>query len=99
MNKNQIQNAFVWTKVQAESGQTIDRILNRKELERQSGGAFWWGIGESKAEKVMLLVAQQPLVAVLFTKMLSPPNPRDSDPEDVPEHTKHPQERYHYLLT
>jgi hypothetical protein len=83
MNKNQTPNAFVWTKVQAEAGQSLDRILNRKELERKSGGTFWWGIGESKAEKVMLLVAQQPCVAVLFTKMLSSPNLRDSDPEDV----------------
>ena len=83
MTLNQITNAFVWTKIQAEAGQSIDHILNRKELERQSGSSFWWGIGESKAEKVTLLGAQQTSVAVLFSKMLSTPNLRDSDPEGV----------------
>ena len=41
---NAIPGAFVWTKIQAEAGQSIKRILNRKELERQaSDGTFWWG--------------------------------------------------------
>jgi hypothetical protein len=43
MNINPIPNAFVWTKIEAEGGQSIDRILHRKELERQSVGTFWWG--------------------------------------------------------
>jgi hypothetical protein len=83
MIASQIPNAFVWTKIQAEAGQSVDRILVRKELERQSGGTFWWGIGESKAEKVTLLAAKQPSVEVLFSKMRSFPNPRDSDPDAV----------------
>ena len=33
---NAIPGAFVWTKIQAEAGQSIKRILNRKELERQA---------------------------------------------------------------
>ena len=50
-------NAFVWTKIQAEAGQSIKRILNRKELERQaSDGTFWWGIGESRSRKFDLLL-------------------------------------------
>jgi hypothetical protein len=83
MTTNQIPNVFVWTKIQAEAGQSVDRILIRKELERQSGGTFWRGIGESKAEKITLLVAQEPGVSVLFSKMLSSPNQRDSDPDAV----------------
>jgi hypothetical protein len=83
MIAHQIPNAFVWTKIQAEAGQSVDRILIRKELERQSGGAFCWGIGESKAEKVTLLAASKPNVEVLFSKMRSSPNPRDSDPDAV----------------
>jgi hypothetical protein len=83
MIASQIPNAFVWAKIQAEAGQSVDHILIRKELERQSGGTFWWGIGESKAEKVTLLAANQPSVEVLFSKMRSSPNPRDSDPDGV----------------
>ena len=83
MIANQIPNTFVWTKIQAEAGQSVDRILIRKELERQSGGTFRWGVGESKAEKVTLLAASKPSVEVVFSKMRSSPNPRDSDPEGV----------------
>jgi hypothetical protein len=53
--------AFVWTKIQAEAGETLDRILGRKELERLAGnGSFWWGIGESKARAIRVLAGKQP---------------------------------------
>jgi hypothetical protein len=83
MITNEIQNAFVWTKIQADAGQSIDRILNRKELERQSGGTFWWGIGECKAEQIGRLLAREPSPAVLFSLMLSRPQRRDSHPDGV----------------
>jgi hypothetical protein len=77
-------NAFVWTKMEDEGGQSIKQILNRKELERQaSDGTFWWGIGESKIEKVRSLVANERNPAVLFSKMLSRAHSRDSDPDEV----------------
>ena len=79
-----IPNAFVWTKIEAEGGQLIERILNRKELERQaSDGTFWWGIGESKIEKVQSLVANERNPAVLFSQMRSPAHSRDSNPDGV----------------
>jgi hypothetical protein len=77
-------NAFVWTKIEAEAGQSIKQILNRKELERQaSDGTFWWGIGESKIAKVQSLVANERSPAVLFSQMRSPAHSRDSNPEGV----------------
>jgi hypothetical protein len=78
-----IPEAFVWTKIQADAGQTIQSILSRKELERQSGGTFWWGVGESKTEKVRLLLARDPHPAILFSLMPSAPHRRDSNPDGV----------------
>jgi hypothetical protein len=83
MTTTAIQNAFIWTKIQADSGQSIDRILNRKELERQSGNTFWWGIGESKADQIGLLLTRDPRPSVLFSLMLSHPHRRDSHPDGV----------------
>jgi hypothetical protein len=36
MITDSIPEAFVWTKIQADAGQTVQSILRRKELERQS---------------------------------------------------------------
>src|SRR5262249_9925546 len=83
MSTNGIQNAFIWTKVQSDAGQPIDWILNRKELERQSGSTFWWGIGESKADQIKLLLTKDPHPLVLFSLMLSRPHRRDSHPDGV----------------
>jgi hypothetical protein len=41
MMADEVPNAFVWTTIQADAGQSVDRLLNRKELERQSGSIFW----------------------------------------------------------
>jgi hypothetical protein len=83
MTINEIPRAFVWTKIQADAGQSVEQILNRKELERQSGSTFWWGIGESKAEQIRLLLAGNPHPTVLFSRMLSRPHRRDSHPDGV----------------
>jgi hypothetical protein len=56
MTTGDIPDRFVWTKIQADAGQSVDRILRRKELERQLGGTFWWGIGQAPvAEKISQL--------------------------------------------
>jgi hypothetical protein len=83
MTTTEIPSAFVWTKIQADSGQSLDRILNRKELERQSGNTFWWGVGESKADQIRLLLTRDPRPLVLFSLMLSRPHRRDSHPDGV----------------
>src|SRR5258705_10031319 len=78
-----IPSAFVWTKIEADAGQGINHIIHRKELERQSGGYFWWGIGESKIDKINSLVARDMRPAVIFNKMRSRAHARDSDPDGV----------------
>jgi hypothetical protein len=83
MTANDIPKSFVWTKIEAEGGQSIDRILHRKELERQSVGKFWWGIGESKSEKIRQLVTAYPHPAVVFSKMRSNAHSRDHHPDGV----------------
>jgi hypothetical protein len=83
MTTTEIQSAFIWTKIQADAGQSVDRILNRKEIERQSGNTFWWGIGESKADQIRLLLTRNPRPPVLFSLMLSRAHRRDSQPDGV----------------
>jgi hypothetical protein len=82
-SRARIPDTFVWTKIQADAGQEIERILHRKELERQSGGTFWWGIGESKEKKIRLPAAKQPRPAVLFSLMRTAAHRRDRDPDGV----------------
>ena len=68
-------NAFVWTKIQAEAGQSIKRILNRERVlshrhqTAHSGGGF----GQLKIEKVRSLVANKINPEVVFSRMLSAP--------------------------
>jgi len=84
MTATSIPSAFVWTKIQADAGQDVCQILCRKELERLAGnGTFWWGIGESKAQAISLLVKSEPRPALLFSLMLSRPHARDSTPDGV----------------
>ena len=84
MTENEIPDAFVWTKIQAEAGELIGRILARKELERAAGdGHFWWGIGESKGAAISLLRQCVTSPEVLFSLMRSAPHQRDSAPAAV----------------
>jgi hypothetical protein len=83
MVANGLPDKFVWTKIQADAGQTVQRILHRKELERQSGGTFWWGIGESKQRKIRTALAKHTQLAVIFSLMKAKPHKRDSDPDGV----------------
>jgi hypothetical protein len=83
MKANILPDAFVWTKIKDDSGQCIPLILNRKELERQAGNTFWWGIGESKKTQVMHLVARGAHPVLIFSEMPTRAHPRDSNPEGV----------------
>jgi hypothetical protein len=83
MTTTEMQRTFIWTKIQADAGQSVDQILNRKELERQSGNTFWWGIGESKADQIGLLLTRDPRPLILFSLMVSRPHRRDSHPDGV----------------
>ena len=68
---------------QADAGQTINQILRRKDFERQAGGTFWWGIGESKGRMIRLLAEKNPRPTVIFSLMLTRPHRRSSNPDGV----------------
>jgi hypothetical protein len=73
MSAKDIPSTFIWTKIQADAGQDLNRILRRKELERLSGGTFWWGIGESKATKIGMVIATDLRPIVIFSRMRTAP--------------------------
>ena len=70
------------TKFGPESGETAEKIVARKDLERRAGvGAhkneFWWGVGEKgTAQSVQTLISQHGGNIVLFSaiKDQKPPN-------------------------
>src|SRR5260370_37083545 len=81
MTRGDITDRLVWTKIQADAGQSVDRILRRKELERQAGGTFWWGIGQAPREEKIKLLGLKP--ELFFSLMPSNAHSRDSNPDGV----------------
>lgn len=70
--------------MQAEAGQQLDRIIERKEAERQTGqGVFLWGIGNPLGGKVAALGKRTRHPQVLFSVMKSKPKRVDADPSQV----------------
>lgn len=75
---------FCWTRFGTESGESIERILERKEGERQAhDGMFLWGIGNSVGPAVRELVRREPRPMVLFSPMRSRPKFIDVEPSAV----------------
>lgn len=76
--------AFCWSKFGTEAGEPAEKILARKELERQrNGGTFLWGIGTSIRPSLMALLQETSDPQVLFTPMLSAPSRVDVAPDQV----------------
>ena len=76
--------AFCWTKMGTEAGESLDMILERKEQERRScDGLFLWGIGNSIRPSVAPLLHRAPNPLVLFSPMLSEPADLDRAPSAV----------------
>lgn len=74
---------FLWTKMQAEAGQSLRDILHRKELESLSGdGVFVWGVGSSIGAKIKYIRAGI-VTDVLFSPMLSSPKKIDRYPSSI----------------
>jgi hypothetical protein len=68
----------------AESGQVLETILARKELERAaSGGTFYWGIGNALGRGPTALAARERFPQVVFSTIRGAANPRDSRPARV----------------
>jgi hypothetical protein len=75
---------FCWSKFGVESGETPERIIERKEWERrENGGVFLWGIGNSIRPSIERLSRLADQVEVLFTPMLSKPSAQDVSPTGV----------------
>jgi hypothetical protein len=73
---------FCWTRFGTEAGETIDEILERKELERRrNGGVFLWGIGNSVAGAMGELVRTSATSEVLFSPIKSRPRLVDACPD------------------
>jgi hypothetical protein len=71
-----------WTKMQAEAGQPLSRIVDRKELERKIGrGLFFWGVGTPLGPGVSAAGGRP--IKLIFSTMLSPPKLIDSAPSSV----------------
>lgn len=79
-----IPDLFCWTKIGVEAGQSLEAILQRKELERLTGnGTFAWGIGNSvPALRREATSATEPL-PVLFSPMLARPKTKDKKPSKL----------------
>ena len=75
---------FCWSRMGAESGQRLDIILARKELERKAGnGLFIWGVGNSLGNKVWEFVKTVKNPKILFSKIKSNAKSIDYAPESV----------------
>src|ERR1700730_14929623 len=77
-------NVVCWTRMQAEAGQDISRIIARKELERRSGfGVFFWGVGNAPNRSTKRLAAMDEDIDVVFSLMKTQPKARDAAPTGV----------------
>ena len=70
--------------MQAESGQQLEKIIERKEAERLAGrGVFFWGIGNPLGGKVTALGRRTSRPKILFSVMRSKPKRADAAPAQV----------------
>ncbi|WP_341916994.1 hypothetical protein [Polaromonas sp. YR568] len=77
---------FCWTKFGAEAGESFDEIFARKEKERQANhGIFLWGVGNSVAPGLRILVKTEVRPSVIFSPMRSPAKAIDISPPAVVE--------------
>lgn len=70
-----------WSRMQAEAGQALEAIVERKERERQAGGgSFLWGVGNAPAHVTHVLARAGIPVRAVFSVMKSRPKAIDVAP-------------------
>lgn len=70
-----------WSRMQAEAGQGLEAIIERKELERRAGaGSFLWGVGNAPAVVASVLSRANIPVRAVFSVMKSRPKLVDVAP-------------------
>lgn len=68
-----------WSRMQAEAGQQLGAIINRKELERRANaGMFVWGVGNAPARLTQVLARASRPVRAIFSIMKSKPRRIDA---------------------
>lgn len=73
-----------WSRMQAEAGQLLEAIVERKERERQAGGgSFLWGVGNAPAHITNVLARTGIPVRVVFSIMKTRPKSVDLSPSRV----------------
>jgi hypothetical protein len=77
-----IPSAFCWTRIGVESGQSVDAILRRKQVEQRVAGCFVWGIGNGLGDAALALAARG-APKVLFSPIAGAPAPQDAAPTGV----------------
>ena len=81
---NHLPEAFCWTKMGDESGQSLNGIIARKDAERFLGdGLFFWGIGSSLGSKMWSFVETVKTPDILFSPMKTKPKPADVKPDRI----------------
>lgn len=79
-----LSHVLCWTRMQAESGQGIEDIILRKELERQAGdGFFCWGIGNAPPRSLGTFAREGNPIDVVFSMMKSRPKAIDVTPKGI----------------
>lgn len=75
---------FCWTRFGTEAGESIDRILERKETERaRNGGLFLWGIGNAIGPSMRELVRLEKAPEAIFSPIRSAPRLEDVRPSAI----------------
>lgn len=82
--ERELPSIFCWTRFGTEAGEPIERILERKDLERHANGnVFYWGVGNSVAPGITELIRQSNRPEVLFSPIRSRPRAVDARPASV----------------
>jgi hypothetical protein len=77
----QLPNSFCWSRFGTEAGETIEKILQRKETERErNNGVFLWGIGNALGPSMRELVRREAVPEVIFSPIRSKPRLEDVTP-------------------
>lgn len=70
-----------WSRMQAEAGHALEKIIQRKEYEREAGGGqFFWGVGNPPSTAIASLSRLKVPVRVIFSVMKSKPKSIDISP-------------------
>jgi hypothetical protein len=83
-NRHGAPQAFCWTRFGTEAGEGIERILDRKEQERQANdGVFLWGIGNAVGPGIAELLKRCEQPEVLFSPIRGRPRTVDVSPSAI----------------